>query len=300
MSTWLPSQEVGSPPARLVKRPEDLEGVAGLVLPGGESTTLSMLLESTGLFEAVAARLEAGDLRVFGTCAGLILVARSVLDGRPDQRTFGVLDAVVRRNGYGRQLQSFEGSVVFGSGESPTLPAVFIRAPLIVSMGDEVEVLATLDGVPVLVRQGDVLASSFHPELTPDRRIHRLFAGMCGRPSGRMRARCGPLIPKVGGSNPLPAQGDTPPAHHRGETRPERRRDSGAPRGSRDHCVSFRSHDRGHARGGPGRVRGSRSAPRCARPSGRARSRGRHRTARRSPRVISARSTPGAGSHSTT
>lgn len=171
-------QEVGAAP-RLVKHPQDLEGIAGLVLPGGESTTLSMLLESTGLFEAVAARLAAEDLPVLGTCAGLILVARDVLDGRPDQRTFGVLDAVVRRNGYGRQLQSFEGSVVFGSGESPTLPAVFIRAPLIVWLGDEVEVLATFDGVPVLVRQGDVLASSFHPELTPDRRVHRLFMQMC-------------------------------------------------------------------------------------------------------------------------
>ncbi len=172
-------EEVGAA-GRLVKGPEDLDGIAGLVLPGGESTTLSMLLESTGLFEAVAARLGAHDLPLFGTCAGLILVARQVLDGRPDQRTFGVLDAVVRRNGYGRQRQSFEGSVVFGSGESPSLPAVFIRAPLIVSWGDEVEVLATLDGVPVLVRQGDLLASSFHPELTPDRRVHRLFAGMCG------------------------------------------------------------------------------------------------------------------------
>ncbi len=172
-------EEVGAA-GRLVKGPEDLDGIAGLVLPGGESTTLSMLLESTGLFEAVAARLGAYDLPLFGTCAGLILVARQVLDGRPDQRTFGVLDAVVRRNGYGRQRQSFEGSVVFGSGESPSLPAVFIRAPLIVSWGDEVEVLATLDGVPVLVRQGDLLASSFHPELTPDRRVHRLFAGMCG------------------------------------------------------------------------------------------------------------------------
>ncbi len=166
--------------ARLVKLPEDLEGCVGLVLPGGESTTLSLLLETTGLFDAVAARLDAADLRVFGTCAGLILLARDVRDGRPDQRTFGVLDAVVRRNGYGRQRQSFEGSVVFGSGESPALPAVFIRAPLIVTLGDEVEVLATFDGVPVLVRQGDLLAASFHPELTPDRRVHRLFAEMCG------------------------------------------------------------------------------------------------------------------------
>ena len=103
-----------------------------------------------------------------------------MLDGRPDQRTFGVLDAVVRRNGYGRQAQSFEADVVFGSGEGPPLPTVFIRAPRVVSVGERVDVLATLDGVPVLVRQGPVLASSFHPELTPDRRVHRLFAEMCG------------------------------------------------------------------------------------------------------------------------
>ena len=103
-----------------------------------------------------------------------------MLDGRPDQRTFGVLHAVVRRNGYGRQDRSFEADVAFGSGEGPPLPTVFIRAPLVVSVADTVEVLASLDGVPVLVRQGPVLASSFHPELTPDRRIHRLFADMCG------------------------------------------------------------------------------------------------------------------------
>ena len=101
-------------------------------------------------------------------------------DGRPDQRTFGVLDAVVRRNGYGRQEQSFEADIVFGSGEGPPLPTVFIRAPLVVSVAGTVDVLATLDGAPVLVRQGPVLASSFHPELTADRRVHRLFAEMCG------------------------------------------------------------------------------------------------------------------------
>ncbi len=173
--------EVGCP-ARTVKRPADLAGLAGLVLPGGESTTLSMLLESTGLFEAIAERITTSDrpLPVLGTCAGLVLVAREVLDGRPDQRTFGVLDAVVRRNGYGRQGQSFEADLVFGSGEGPPLPTVFIRAPLLVSVGKDVDVLATLDGVPVLVRQGPVLASCFHPELTPDRRIHGLFVAMCG------------------------------------------------------------------------------------------------------------------------
>ena len=167
---------------RPVKHPVDLEGLAGLVLPGGESTTLSMLLESTGLFDAVAARAvdPHQPFPLLGTCAGLVLVAREVLDGRPDQRSFGVLDAVVRRNGYGRQEQSFEADIVFGSGEGPRLPTVFIRAPLVVSVGAAVDVLAELDGVPVLVRQGPVLASSFHPELTADRRIHRLFADMCG------------------------------------------------------------------------------------------------------------------------
>ncbi len=172
-------------------------------MPGGESTTLSMLLESTGLFDAIASRLarpasagsassgsdsgsdsepgsDVAALPVFGTCAGLILVADQVLDGRSDQRSFDVLDAVVRRNGYGRQRQSFEADVVLGSGEGPPLPTVFIRAPLVVSAGDDVEVLARLDGVPVLVRQGPVLASSFHPELTPDRRVHRIFVEMCG------------------------------------------------------------------------------------------------------------------------
>jgi pyridoxal 5'-phosphate synthase pdxT subunit len=165
--------------SRPVKRPSDLDGLNGLILPGGESTTLSMLLESTGLFDALVDRLAADALPVLGTCAGLVLVADEVLGGRPDQRTFGLLDAVVRRNGYGRQLQSFETELVLGSGEGPALPAVFIRAPLVVSAGPAVEVLAELDGVPVLVRQGAVLASAFHPELTSDRRIHRLFAEMC-------------------------------------------------------------------------------------------------------------------------
>ena len=183
---------VGDSGVRLVRWPADLEGLSGLILPGGESTTLSMLLESTGLFDPMTELLAGsggGDvgagagLPVLGTCAGLVLLASEVLDGRPDQRFFSVLSAVVRRNGFGRQLQSFESELEFGEG--PPLPAVFIRAPLVVSVGSEVEVLATVDhaGVeasPVLVRQGNVLASAFHPELTPDRRIHRLFAAMCG------------------------------------------------------------------------------------------------------------------------
>ena len=189
--------------ARLVKRPEELEGMDGLILPGGESTTLSMLLESTGLFEAIAARLgdvggdvASGALPILGTCAGLVLVAREVLDGRPDQRTFGTFDAVVRRNGYGRQVHSFEGEVVLEAGPERPLPAVFIRAPLVVSLGEEVEVLGTFEGVPVLVRQGAVLASVFHPELTPDRRVHRMFVEMCR--SAAARTAAGPAPAPVG------------------------------------------------------------------------------------------------------
>ena len=173
--------EVGAR-SRLVKRPDDVEGLEGLILPGGESTTLSMLLESTGLFDVIGARLATGDMPVFGTCAGLILLAREVLDGRRDQRMFGALDVVVRRNGYGRQRQSFEALVAWSSGEGPPLPTVFIRAPSVESVGEDVEVLCELEAVPVLVRHGSVLACSFHPELTTDRRVHRLFVEMCGVP----------------------------------------------------------------------------------------------------------------------
>jgi pyridoxal 5'-phosphate synthase pdxT subunit len=173
--------------SRLVKRPDDLDGISGLILPGGESTTLSMLLASTGLFDAVVERLDEG-FPVLGTCAGLVLLARDVLDGRPDQRSFRALDAVVRRNGFGRQVASFETELEFGEG--PKLPAVFIRAPYVVSVGADVDVLATVrhrgqgsDGPgsdsPALVREGKVLASCFHPELTGDRRVHRLFADIC-------------------------------------------------------------------------------------------------------------------------
>ncbi len=184
-------RDIGCSDVRLVKRPADLVGLDGLILPGGESTTLSMLLESTGLFEAIAERVPPGSgsspdagalpaLPVLGTCAGLVLVAREVQDGRPDQRTFGALDAVVRRNGYGRQVQSFEADVVLSAGAGTALPTVFIRAPMVLSVGPEVEVLAEHEGVPVLVRQGLILACAFHPELTPDRRVHRMFVDMCG------------------------------------------------------------------------------------------------------------------------
>jgi 5'-phosphate synthase pdxT subunit len=177
---------------RRVRRPADLEGVDGLVLPGGESTTLSMLLESSGLFGPLAEAIASG-LPTFGTCAGLILLAGRVEDGRSDQRSFAALDCTVRRNGYGPQRFSFEAEVepvgdALDEGAGP-LPAVFIRAPLVTDVRDGVEVLATEASgghrVPVVLRQGRVLAATFHPELTGDRRLQRLFAGMLG--AGRLQ-----------------------------------------------------------------------------------------------------------------
>ncbi len=226
---------------RAVRRPSDLAGLSGIVLPGGESTTLSLLLESSGLVEPLTVLLQAG-WPVFGTCAGMILLATDVRDGRPDQRSFGVIDLTVRRNGYGRQAASFECDLevsgietssaevsrtaassaevsrtaassaevsrtaafgIDGADDGP-MHAIFIRAPVVDSCGPAVDVLATLpaasvgagstnnttsnsaeDGFntpgtprPVACRQGPVLVTAFHPELTRDRRFHRLFVTM--------------------------------------------------------------------------------------------------------------------------
>jgi 5'-phosphate synthase pdxT subunit len=159
-----------------VRTPEDLAGVDALVLPGGESTTMSLLLESTGLFEPVAERLADG-MPAFGTCAGMILLAREVLDGRPDQRFFGAIDLTVRRNAFGRQVDSFETELSVEGVPGDPVDAVFIRAPFVEAVGDGVEVLADVDGHAVLCRQGPVLVAAFHPELSSDLRIHRLFLG---------------------------------------------------------------------------------------------------------------------------
>ena len=160
-----------------IRTPDDLAGIEALVLPGGESTTMSMLLASSGLYDAVAARLDDG-MPALGTCAGLILLADEVTDGRPDQRSFGVLDVAVQRNGYGRQRDSFETGVeVTGLEATGTFTAVFIRAPRITRVGDAVDVLASVDDDPVLVRQGPVVAAAFHPELSDDLRVHHLFLG---------------------------------------------------------------------------------------------------------------------------
>jgi 5'-phosphate synthase pdxT subunit len=159
-----------------VRTIEDLSGVDALVLPGGESTTMSMLLESSGLFDPVSERLRAG-MPAFGTCAGMILLAGEVVDGRPDQRSFGVLDIVVRRNAFGRQVDSFEARLAVEGVSGGPVDAVFIRAPFVERVADGVEVLASVDGHPVLVRQGAVLAAAFHPELSDDLRVHQLFLG---------------------------------------------------------------------------------------------------------------------------
>jgi 5'-phosphate synthase pdxT subunit len=158
---------------REVRTPDDLAEVDALVLPGGESTTMSRLLDTSGLRDPLAERLAAG-LPALGTCAGMILLARTVLDGRPDQRSLGVVDIAVRRNAFGRQVDSFEADLDLAGDDLP-LHAVFIRAPAIEEAGPEVDVLASVGGRPVLARQGPVIVASFHPELTDDLRLHRLL-----------------------------------------------------------------------------------------------------------------------------
>lgn len=156
-----------------VRTPEQLAGVQALVMPGGESTTMSKLLVSSGLFDSLAARLVEG-FPVFGTCAGMILLADEVLDGRADQRSFAAIDLSVRRNGYGRQVDSFEHDLTV-TGLDGRFHAVFIRAPKVERVGPGVDVLAEHEGVPVLLRAGSVTVASFHPELTPDARVHEQF-----------------------------------------------------------------------------------------------------------------------------
>lgn len=166
-------RSLGADP-REVRAPADLREIDAMVLPGGESTTTSMLLESSGLFEPLAERLAEG-LPALGTCAGMILLGAEILDGRADQRCFGAIDIAVRRNAFGRQVDSFEADLaVTGIGRSSEpLSAVFIRAPFVERAGPGVDVLATVDGHPVLCRQGAVTVTAFHPELSGDLRIHQ-------------------------------------------------------------------------------------------------------------------------------
>ena len=159
---------------REVRTIEDLDAVDALVLPGGESTTMSMLLETSGLFDPIAARL-AGGMPALGTCAGMILLGAEILDGRDDQRCFGAVDIAVRRNAFGRQVDSFEADLPLADLDGGPFRAVFIRAPFVERTGPGVEVLATVDGHPVLCRQGRVTVAAFHPELSDDLRLHDRF-----------------------------------------------------------------------------------------------------------------------------
>ena len=181
--------------ALLVRRVSELKQVDGLVIPGGESTTMSNLLLSFGLFDTLNDRIASG-MPVYGTCAGMIMLASSILDGREDQRSFGALDMVVRRNAFGRQVDSYEEDLiapVLGAGRDRPLRAVFIRAPWVEEVGPGVEILATTragraagvggadGGRIVAVRQGSLLATSFHPEVGGDHRVHDVFVSMVTR-----------------------------------------------------------------------------------------------------------------------
>jgi len=167
---------------RPVRRPEELDGIDGLIVPGGESTTIDKLSRIFELREPIVAALRAG-LPAYGSCAGMIMLAERVLDGRPDQQTFGGLDVTVRRNAFGRQVDSFEDDVEVAGVDGPPVHAVFIRAPWVEEVGDGVQVLARAPHEPaagriVAVRQGSLLATSFHPEVTDDPRVHQLFVSM--------------------------------------------------------------------------------------------------------------------------
>ena len=174
--------------ARPVRRPEEIDGLDGLVIPGGESTTMSKLAIEFGLLDPLTKQVASG-LPVYGSCAGMIMLAREVLDGRPDQRTLDGIDMTVRRNAFGRQVDSFEAPVHIDGVDGGDFHAVFIRAPWVERVGPGVEVLGRVCEGPaadriVAVRQGNLLATAFHPELTGDLRVHRLFVEMVRAAAG--------------------------------------------------------------------------------------------------------------------
>ncbi|MEA2510411.1 MAG: pyridoxal 5-phosphate synthase pdxT subunit [Actinomycetota bacterium] len=168
-------EAAGAAPVAVRDRSE-LDSVDGLIIPGGESTTIGKLLVRFGLLDPLKERLAKG-MPVYGTCAGLILMADKVVGKQDAPHRIGALDVDVRRNGYGRQTESFETDLDIAGLDAP-FRAVFIRAPVIERSGDDVSVIATCDGHPVLVSQGRLLASSFHPEMTGDPRIHEMFVDM--------------------------------------------------------------------------------------------------------------------------
>lgn len=161
-----------------VRLPKDFEDIDGLIIPGGESTTLGIVGTRYGILDAIRERALAG-MPIFGTCAGAILLAKTISEF--DQPSIGVLDIVLNRNGYGRQKDSFEANIFVPKFGEPPVHGIFIRAPIIEAVGSDVEILAELDGKPVLVQQRHLLAATFHPELTDDTRIHEYFLQMCVR-----------------------------------------------------------------------------------------------------------------------
>jgi 5'-phosphate synthase pdxT subunit len=174
--------------SRPVRRPEELDAVDALVIPGGESTTISKLAVSFGLLDPIRKRIADG-MPVYGSCAGMIMLATRVLDGRPDQESFGGIDMTVRRNAFGRQVDSFEAPVTIGGIAGGDFSAVFIRAPWVEDLGPEAQPLGRVSSGPaagriVAVRQGNLLATAFHPELTGDLRVHRHFVELVRQKTG--------------------------------------------------------------------------------------------------------------------
>jgi 5'-phosphate synthase pdxT subunit len=165
-----------------VRRSSEIDAIDALVLPGGESTTIAQLAEVFGIFDQLKNRIAEG-MPVYGSCAGMILLANEILDAKVGQKTFGGLDITVRRNAFGRQVDSFESDIAFNDGSADLIRAVFIRAPWVEKVGAGVEVLASVENHPVAVRSTTVLATSFHPELTGDHRIHRYFIEEVARPA---------------------------------------------------------------------------------------------------------------------
>ncbi|MFZ9142431.1 MAG: pyridoxal 5'-phosphate synthase glutaminase subunit PdxT [Candidatus Nanopelagicaceae bacterium] len=167
-----------------VRSKQDIESIDALVIPGGESTTIAKLAKAFGVFDLIKSRIASG-MPTYGSCAGMILIADQILDGGVDQEGFGGIDAQVRRNAFGRQVDSFETDLSFAGISGAAFRAVFIRAPWVESVGTQVEVLASFNGHPVAIRQGHLLATSFHPELTGDNRIHRFFVDQLCKESSK-------------------------------------------------------------------------------------------------------------------
>ena len=165
-----------------VRRSSEIESVDALIVPGGESTTIAQLSEVFGIYDLLKQRIASG-MPVYGSCAGMILLATEILDAKVGQKSFGGLDISVRRNAFGRQVDSFESDIEFADGSQELIRAVFIRAPWVEKVGDAVQVLASIDSHPVAVRSLTALATSFHPELTGDHRIHRYFIEHVARPA---------------------------------------------------------------------------------------------------------------------